>query len=287
MASAGCRATSKPCSSVARGSPRPSWSASTARVVRTTRSSRSSGRTPPRTPPGAGVPRPSSGWPSPRRGANVAPSTATCSWPSSPPCRRARCAGASCARSPPGWRRSPPPGRRSSARRHDCQTLGAMAHCTDAELLGSIPITLFMRSGQLCLDDGRLSFRTRRTVVFDAAVGEIHSVRAVARRGVHLWHGDRRYRLMFGPLTTGRTQTGDAVFDAVSAPGDVGRALSADAIGRSVRDDWLARLEPVAGLAPEGLEVAAPWPVWAWWLAVVGATLVLIALITAVVLAVG
>jgi hypothetical protein len=162
-----------------------------------------------------------------------------------------------------------------------------MAHCTDAELLGTIPITLFMRSGQLCLDEDRLSFRTRRTVVFDAPVGEIHSVRGVARRGVHIWHGDRRYRLMFGPLTTGRTQTGDATFDALSAPGDMGRALTADAIGRYVRDDWLARLEPLAGAAPVGVEVRRPWPTWAWWLAVVAVTLVIIAAITGVVLAVG
>jgi hypothetical protein len=162
-----------------------------------------------------------------------------------------------------------------------------MAHCTDAELLGTIPITLFMRSGQLCLDEDRLSFRTRRKVVFDAPVGELHSVRGVARRGVHLWHGDQRYRLMFGPLTTGRTQTGDAVFDAVSAPGDLARSLTADALGRHVRDDWLARLEPLAGTAPAGVEVKGPWPVWAWLLAVVLATLVIIAAITGAVVALG
>jgi hypothetical protein len=162
-----------------------------------------------------------------------------------------------------------------------------MAHCTDAELIGAIPITLFMRSGQLCLDDDRLSFRTRRKVVFDAPVGELHSVRGVARRGVHVWHGDRRYRLMFGPLSGGRTQTVDGVYDAISAPSDVLRSLTGDAIGRYLRDDWLARLEPLVGTAPAGLEVKPPWPVWAWWLAVVGATLVIIAAITGVVLAVG
>jgi hypothetical protein len=92
---------------------------------------------------------------------------------------------------------------------------------------------------------------------------------------------------MFGPLSGGRTQTGDSLYDAVSAPSDVLRSLTGDAIGRYVRDDWLARLEPLVGTAPAGLEVKRPWPMWAWLLAVVGAALVIIAAIAGVVLAVG
>jgi hypothetical protein len=44
---------------------------------------------------------------------------------------------------------------------------------------------------------------------------------------------------------------------------------------------WTATLTPLIGTAPLGLRVAPPWPKWAWTLALIGITVLLVAAIAA------
>ena len=117
---------------------------------------------------------------------------------------------------------------------------------TPAELLTRVPVTTFMKAGDLRLANHRLTFITSvGEVVLDAPLNEMHSV-APAATGIHIWHGDRCLRFAF------RREA------------------------RQFAAMWLATLSPVVGSPPPGLRVAAPWPKWAWLLAVVGITAVLI-----------
>jgi hypothetical protein len=159
-------------------------------------------------------------------------------------------------------------------------------HSSKASLLRLLPMTLFTIDGTLRLKEHRLTFtRSRDRVVFDAPVGELHSISRGAGAALYLWHGSRRLRFITGQVYVHHLRTGSAVLDTVTGVGAMGRAFAADAVAKSVRDEWLELLVPLAGEPPPGVEVSRPWPTWAWAIAVVGATIVLLAVIVAVVLA--
>ena len=120
-----------------------------------------------------------------------------------------------------------------------------------AELLARLPITTFMKSGTLRLANDRLTFTTDNgEVEFDAPLSEFHSV-SLAATGIHLWHINRCLKFAF---------RGE---------------------NRHFAATWIATLKPIIGTPPVGLRVAAPWPKWAWTLALIGITLLLVAAIAA------
>ena len=80
-------------------------------------------------------------------------------------------------------------------------------------------------------------------------------------------------------------RTGSDLLDIVTGMGAIGRAFDADAAAKAARDQWRDVLEPLVGGPPPGANVSRPWPTWAWILTVIGATLVLLAIIVAVVFA--
>lgn len=158
------------------------------------------------------------------------------------------------------------------------------AHESAASLTGRVPITLFMKDGTLALNDGRLSFATRRRTVFDHPVGECHSLAASGVVGFHVWHADRCYKLVPEYTAVHEFTAGsDAVNLAVNA-GRIGKALDVDRRMKDARSQWFGVLEPLVGSPPAGVKVRKPWPTWALWLAIVAVTLVLVAVITAIVL---
>lgn len=113
------------------------------------------------------------------------------------------------------------------------------SYSSPAELLGKIPITLFMKSGTLALDNGQLSFRTRRATVFEVPVAKVHSVRSVSRVGLELWHGETRYRFVpdWSPVHSLKTPS-DAVNVAAGA-WQLGRSIAADKKMRVAREAWI------------------------------------------------
>jgi hypothetical protein len=124
--------------------------------------------------------------------------------------------------------------------------MNSAAVTSPAELLTRIPVTTFMKAGDLRLANHRLTFITvTGEVVLDAPISELHSV-APAATGIHVWHGHRCLRFAF------RRES------------------------RQFAAMWLSVLTPIVGSPPPGLRVPAPWPKWAWLLAVVGFTVVLI-----------
>ena len=82
-----------------------------------------------------------------------------------------------------------------------------------AELLRAVPISLCSISGQLRFDGDRLTFRggLRDRLQLDAPVAELHSVAPMGSMGLHVWHGEDRYRFTIGgrcrraPRTPGAT----------------------------------------------------------------------------------
>ena len=171
----------------------------------------------------------------------------------------------------------------------DVVTLLAVADAefsSKASLLRWVPISLFMVDGTLGVHDGRLTFtRSRDRVVFDAPVGELHSISRGAGAALYVWHGSRRLRFITGQVYVHHVRTGNDLLDTVTGVSAIGRAFAADAAAKDTRDQWLELLVPLAGDPPPGLTVKRPWPTWAWFLAVIGATLVLVAIIVAAVFA--
>ena len=116
--------------------------------------------------------------------------------------------------------------------------------------MGKVPISLLMRSGTLTLDNGRLTFATKKNVVFDHPVGEIHSVAPVSRVGMRIRHGDRRYTLVPCYEAVHGTNTSNDLVDVVLATSQLSRARRADERMRDARDHWIELLRPMAGQPP-------------------------------------
>ncbi len=160
---------------------------------------------------------------------------------------------------------------------------GAPHHESAASLLGTVPITLFMKDGTLALRDGRLSFVTRRGTVFDHPVHEFHSLAASGVVGFHLWHADRCYKLVPDYTAVHEFQASSDVVNLAVNAGRIGKAFDADRKMKDSRGQWFDVLEPLIATAPPGVKVRRPWPTWAIWLTVVGVTLAIVAVITAIV----
>ena len=154
-----------------------------------------------------------------------------------------------------------------------------------ASLMRWLPITLFTTDGELRLHDGRLTFATSRREVFDAPVGELHSVARGATAGLYVWHGDRRLRFVTGNVSgrIGVSQP-DSLLDVVASLPYIAGDLERDRTNRRHRDAWVDLLTPLVGDPPPGLRVPWPWPTWAWYVAIVGITLAIIAVVTAITL---
>ncbi len=151
-----------------------------------------------------------------------------------------------------------------------------------AELLRTVPISLFSVSGRLCDDGERLTFRggLRDRLLLDAPVAELHSVAAMGSMGLHVWHGEDRYRFTLGSPSAGSVTTGSDVADGVGAVARLPAAAREDRRNRGAAATWLARLQTRAGEPPPGLRVRPPWPGWMWWVGILGAVVVLLAAIT-------
>ena len=158
-----------------------------------------------------------------------------------------------------------------------------------SELLRAVPISLCSISGRLRDDGERLTFRggLRDRLRLDAPVAELHSVAAMGSMGLHVWHGEDRYRFTLGSLSAGPVNTGSDVLDAAGAAASLPAAARADRRNRGAAATLIARLQARAGEPPPGLRVRPPWPGWMWWVGVVVAALVLMAAITGVVLLTG
>ena len=116
--------------------------------------------------------------------------------------------------------------------------------------MGRVPITLFMRNGTLKLDNGRLAFATRKKVVFDHPVAELHSVGPVSRVGMRIRHGDRQYTLVPCYEAVHGTNTSNEIVDLALAASKLSRARRADQRMRDARDHWIELLRPMAGQPP-------------------------------------
>jgi hypothetical protein len=148
-----------------------------------------------------------------------------------------------------------------------------------------VPITLFMRDGTLALADGRLSFRTRRSTVFDRPVGEFHSIAPSASVGMHIWHADRCYKFIPKWDAVNSINTSSSLVDVAVNVARMPGALENDRRMRDARDEWAAVLGPLLGEPPAGVRVRGPWPTWAVWLSIIGVTLVIAACIIGIALA--
>lgn len=153
--------------------------------------------------------------------------------------------------------------------------------------MGTVPITLTTTDGVLTLENGRVTFVTRRGTQFDHPVGELHSVAPSARVGFHVWHRDRCYKFVPGHEIVTGLSTGSDVVDLAAGMGQVARAAKADARMQAKRDHWVAVLQPLVGTAPLDVTVRRPWATWAVMLVITAIALALMALITAVVVLAG
>jgi hypothetical protein len=132
------------------------------------------------------------------------------------------------------------------------------------------PLTFGWRSGTMQLGDGRLTYTRKRKqrVVFDAPLGELHSfARSSWGTGFHLWHGATRHRFsLYHPVRP--VELGPEVPDWVEDVNHFGRSLQMQAPGVRVRPPLFT-----AGFLAAALGFA------------VSATLVVAAIVTAIVLA--
>jgi hypothetical protein len=161
----------------------------------------------------------------------------------------------------------------------------APQHASPASLLGKVPITLFMRDGTLALADGRLSFTTRRSTVFDRPVGEFHSFAPSASVGMHIWHGDHCYKFVPKWDAVHSINTSSSLVDVAVNAAQMPRALRNDRQMRDARAEWAEVLGPLLGTPPPGVKVTAPWPTWAVWVSIVVVTMALAAVIIGIALA--
>lgn len=155
-----------------------------------------------------------------------------------------------------------------------------------------LPLTFGLRSGTMRLADGRLTYthKRQRRVVFDAPVGEFHSLaRSSWGTGFHLWHGATRHRFsLYHPVPP--AELGPEVPDWVEDVDHFGRSLSMQAISRAEVDRWHDALVPViAPQAPPGIRVRPPLSRTGFLAAALGfavsVTLIVAAIVTAIVLA--
>lgn len=166
---------------------------------------------------------------------------------------------------------------------HTPAAAGVVRHESDTSLLGRLPITLTMKEGTLKLDDGRLSFATRRATVFDHPVHECHSLAPSASVGFHIWHADRCYKFVPAYSPVHEVTTGNNAVDLAVNAGQFGKRLQADRRMKNARDQWFDVLEPLVGRPPAGVKVRRPWSTWKVWLAIVAVALVIMAIIAAIV----
>jgi hypothetical protein len=155
-----------------------------------------------------------------------------------------------------------------------------------------LPVTFGLRSGTMRLADGRLTYtrRRRREVLFDAPLDEFHSFgRSSMGTGFHLWHGTTRYRFVSYHPVLPAEYGSSLVANAAESVVQMRQGLAKTALSRADVDRWHAALTPViAQTPPAGVEVRPPLSSGRYLAAILGlataATIVLIAIITAVVL---
>jgi hypothetical protein len=116
--------------------------------------------------------------------------------------------------------------------------------------MGKVPITLFMRNGSLKLENGRLEFATKKKVVFDHPVDELHSVGPVSRVGMRIKHGDRRYTLVPCYEAVHEINTSNELVDLALVGSKLSRSRRADQRMRDARDRWIELLRPMMGQPP-------------------------------------
>jgi hypothetical protein len=156
-----------------------------------------------------------------------------------------------------------------------------------------LPITFGLRSGTMRLADGRLTYtrRRHREVVFDAPLHELHSfARSSMGTGFHLWHGTTRYRFVSYHPVLPAEYGSSLVANAAESVVQMRQGLAKAALSRAEVDRWHEALVPViAPTPPTGVEVRPPLSSGRYLGAMLGfataATIVLIAIITAIVLA--
>ena len=143
-----------------------------------------------------------------------------------------------------------------------CAAMDSAVIASRADLLPPIPFTVMMKPGQLRLADGRLRFTSKQhELLLDAPVAELHSV-SQAAIGIHVWHGEKRFRFALG----NRDRRAGAVDDVT--------ALAAS---------WVATLQPLIGNRPTGLTVRKPWPRWAWMVGILALSVFFVAAVVVVV----
>jgi hypothetical protein len=121
-------------------------------------------------------------------------------------------------------------------------------HSCPASLLGKVPITLFMRDGNLKLEGDRLSFTTTRgKTLFDHPVAECHSVGPVSRVGLRIGHGDRTYKLVPCYQAVHGINTTNDIADVVVGIAQVSRGMKADQRMKAAREAWIEVLRPLVG----------------------------------------
>ena len=155
-----------------------------------------------------------------------------------------------------------------------------------------LPVTFGLRSGTMRLADGRLTYtrRRRQHVEFDAPLDEFHSfARSSMGTGFHLWHGSTRYRFVSYHPVLPAEYGSSLVADAAESVVQLRQGLARTALSRADVDRWHDTLVPViAPQPPVGVDVRPPLSSGRYLAAMLGlataATLVLIAIITAIVL---
>lgn len=131
-----------------------------------------------------------------------------------------------------------------------------------ADLLPAVPFTVMMKPGRLRLADGRLRFTSKdHELILDAPLGELHSA-SQAAIGIHVWHGQKRYRFAVGNR------------DRHAGPVDDVKLLAST---------WVAALETRIGTAPPGLTIRKPWPRWGWLVGVLALSVFFVAAVVIVV----
>ena len=156
-----------------------------------------------------------------------------------------------------------------------------------------VPITIGLRAGTMRLADGRLRYtrRFRGRVVFDAPIGEFHSLAPSSwGTGFHLWHGATRHRFMvYHPVVPVTVGTG-LVADLAEGVGTFSQSLASHARSQAEVQSWQDALAPMIALhAPPDVRVRPPLSKRGYALAVatfvLTGTLVVVAAVAAIVLA--
>ena len=156
-----------------------------------------------------------------------------------------------------------------------------------------LPVTFGLRSGTMRLADGRLTYtrRRRRQVVFDAPLDEFHSfARSSMGTGFHLWHGSTRYRFVSYHPVLPAEYGSSLVANAAESVVQMRQGLAKTALSRADGGPLARRPRAGdrAGAAARASTVRPPLTSGRYLAAMLGlataATIVLIAIITAIVL---